>query len=193
MPWKNGGGLTREVVAVPEGAALGDFDWRISTAEVRAAGPFSIFPGVQRTLCVLQGTLMLEIEGMRPGRLTEQSAPYVFSGDVPAHASPGPEGVIDLNVMTRRGRFAARVTRVDLATSAARDCGPDVTVIFACTPMSVTVDGSECRLGRWDALGLTTAASCTLAAPGGEGACYFIEITSEGRGRIGANAERHGL
>ena len=43
VPWKNGGGVTREVAAHPAGASLEDFDWRVSTAEVRAAGPFSGF------------------------------------------------------------------------------------------------------------------------------------------------------
>src|ERR1700685_2967807 len=82
VPWKNGGGLTREVAAAPEGAALANFDWRVSNPEVRIPGPFSIFPGVQRTLCVLEGRLALEVEGTRPVQLAADSAPYVFSGDV---------------------------------------------------------------------------------------------------------------
>jgi hypothetical protein len=186
VPWKNGGGLTREVAAAPEGAALGDFDWRVSTAEVRSAGPFSIFPGVQRTLCVLEGTLVLEVEGTHAVRLAAHSAPYVFSGDLPAHARPEPDTVADLNVMTRRGRFSARVAPLEFTTALRRASGAGVTLIFACTPLTVTTPAAEYRLARWDALQLTGATPCALSAAAAQGACYFIEIAAEGRGLIGA-------
>jgi environmental stress-induced protein Ves len=185
VPWKNGGGLTREVAAAPDGAALGDFDWRVSTAEVRSAGPFSIFPGVQRTLCVLEGTLALEVEGMRPVRLAAGSEPYVFSGDAPTQARPDPQGVVDLNVMARRGRFATRVAPVKFTTAVTHATGPGVTLIFACAPVIVTTPAAEYRLARCDALQITGATACTLAAAGGQGACYFIEIAPVGRGLSG--------
>jgi len=62
-PWRNGGGITREIAARPPGATLEAFDWRISMAEVREPGPFSSFPDVDRVLTFLQGTLSLSIEG----------------------------------------------------------------------------------------------------------------------------------
>jgi environmental stress-induced protein Ves len=185
VPWKNGGGLTREVAAAPEGAALGEFDWRVSTAEVRSAGPFSIFPGVQRTLCVLEGRLALEVEGAPAVRLAPHSAPYVFSGDLPAHARPGPEAVVDLNIMTRRGRFGARVAPVEFTATVVRTSGAGVTLIFACAALTVTTPAAAYQLARWDALKVTGATPCTLAAAGGQGACYFIEIAAQGRGLIG--------
>ncbi len=185
VPWKNGGGLTREVAASPAGAALADFDWRVSTAEVRNAGPFSIFPGVQRTLCVLQGTLALEVEGAPAVRLAAASAPHVFSGDAPAHARPGPEGVVDLNVMTRRGRFGARVAALRFTTTVAHETVAGVTLLFACAPLTVSMPGAEFPLARWDALRFTGATPCTLAAPAGQGSCYLIEIAAEGRGLMG--------
>jgi environmental stress-induced protein Ves len=39
-PWKNGGGVTREVAAFPAGAGLDAFVWRVSIADVAQAGPF---------------------------------------------------------------------------------------------------------------------------------------------------------
>ena len=42
-PWKNGGGITHEVIRVP--ADPEDFRWRVSMAEVAASGPFSRFTG----------------------------------------------------------------------------------------------------------------------------------------------------
>ena len=52
MPWKNGGGETVEVIVHPEGASLSDFGWRVSMATVASDGPFSVFPGIDRTLAV---------------------------------------------------------------------------------------------------------------------------------------------
>ena len=38
VPWKNGGGLTREILKVPADADA--FDWRLSLATIAAPGPF---------------------------------------------------------------------------------------------------------------------------------------------------------
>ncbi len=59
MPWKNGGGHTTEIAAFPAGAGLASFVWRVSIADVLQDGPFSPFPGIDRTLVLLEG------EGMR--------------------------------------------------------------------------------------------------------------------------------
>ena len=51
-PWRNGGGVTRELVAWPP---QGEWQWRMSVAEVESSGPFSRFEGVQRWFAVLSG------------------------------------------------------------------------------------------------------------------------------------------
>ena len=56
MPWKNGGGSTTEIAAAPDGAGIDAFDWRVSMAVVAADGPFSEFPGIDRTLSILDGS-----------------------------------------------------------------------------------------------------------------------------------------
>ena len=55
VPWKNGGGTTAEVAAFPEGSGFETFGWRISMADVASDGPFSLFPGIDRTLIVVEG------------------------------------------------------------------------------------------------------------------------------------------
>jgi hypothetical protein len=45
QPWKNGGGVTHEIVRWPDGEA---YDIRVSLADDRAPGPFSRFPGYRR-------------------------------------------------------------------------------------------------------------------------------------------------
>jgi environmental stress-induced protein Ves len=51
-PWRNGGGVTRELVVFP---VHENWHWRISVAEVTQDGPFSRYEGVQRWFAVLSG------------------------------------------------------------------------------------------------------------------------------------------
>ena len=83
----------------------------MSLAEVRCGGPFSSFPGVDRHLAVISGRLEFAISGRDALSLSANTAPLSFPGEVPVYAEPRSEPVTDLNVITRRGRFAARLTR----------------------------------------------------------------------------------
>jgi len=113
MPWKNGGGETAEIAAFPEGANMDDFGCRISMASVATDGPFSAFPGVDRTLTIVEGNgIDLTVGNAPPVRLTAGSPPHSFPGDAPAFARLIDGPVLDLNVMTRRGKFSHRVERV---------------------------------------------------------------------------------
>jgi uncharacterized protein len=56
VAWRNGGGVTREVAVAGSGGQ--DFEWRISIADVNAAGPFSAFPGIERIITLLDGERM---------------------------------------------------------------------------------------------------------------------------------------
>ncbi len=48
-----------------------------------ADGPFSIFPGIDRTLSILSGRGMtLEIDALEPLRLTQQSRRFAFAADI---------------------------------------------------------------------------------------------------------------
>ncbi len=105
-PWKNGGGETRELAVAPPGAGLDDFDWRISCARVTSGGPFSAFPGVDRSLAVLEGAgLRLDCGAGEVLELDVDCAPLQFAGEqaITAALLDGPVG--DFNVMTRRARW----------------------------------------------------------------------------------------
>jgi environmental stress-induced protein Ves len=95
-PWKNGGGVTREIAAHPAGAGLDTFDWRVSMATVEVGGPFSLFAGVDRSLTVLEGRLTLTIEGRGAMTMDEESQPIAFPGDVGVDAATPSEPVTDL-------------------------------------------------------------------------------------------------
>ena len=109
MPWKNGGGSTLEVAIHPHDAAWADFQWRVSIAEIESDGPFSTFPGIDRTLVVLAGSGM-RLTGIRDEPVDVRACDLVaFAGEaqVESRLLDGPTR--DLNVMTRRGAVRAEV------------------------------------------------------------------------------------
>ncbi|MBS0282182.1 MAG: HutD family protein [Proteobacteria bacterium] len=112
-PWKNGKGVTREIAAFPLGATIDTFEWRVSIADVSAGGAFSNFPGIDRLLAALDGTIRLQIGGEAPVTLIPGNNPVAFAGDIPCRADIPDGAARDLNVMTRRGCFMSRMTLVE--------------------------------------------------------------------------------
>ena len=107
--WKNGGGSTREIACWPPGSTLDDFDWRVSIATIAASGPFSVFPGVDRTIVLLEGDGMrLKGDGVH-ALLDTPGEAFEFSGDVAVDCTLLGEASTDFNVMCRRERWRADV------------------------------------------------------------------------------------
>ncbi len=109
MPWKNGGGSTRTLAVSPEGAGFDAFDWRISIADVGESGDFSLFPGVDRTILLLEGNGMTLKSGGSAHELTAPFEPWSMAGDTPTQALLVNGPCRDFNAMARRGRFASQV------------------------------------------------------------------------------------
>lgn len=107
-PWKNGGGITRLVASAP--GRLREFDWRLSLADVSAAGPFSCFPGISRLMGILSGQLQLEVEGLPSVTLRTNSSAFAFPGDAPAYGTPLGGVVQDINLMFDPTRILATLT-----------------------------------------------------------------------------------
>lgn len=110
-PWKNGGGLTRELLRWPPGPAQA-WQLRISVAEVAQSGPFSAYPGVARWFCVLQGAgVVLRFGDEPPATLTPDSPALHFDGAL----APGCELVdgptLDLNLMAQQQAGRAEMHR----------------------------------------------------------------------------------
>ena len=95
IPWKNGGGITRNIVH----ATLGNKTvWRISRADVAQTGAFSSFPALERILTVVSDTGMT-LEHPNGVLNADPCVPVKFSGalEVSAHLNDGP--LTDLNLM----------------------------------------------------------------------------------------------
>ena len=115
VPWKNGGGVTREIACYPAGADLQSFEWRISIADITHDGPFSDFSGIDRVITLLsgKGVRLVSQQGEKGDidhLLDEPFQPFYFSGDLPITADLLDGPCQDFNVMTRRGVCAAQVS-----------------------------------------------------------------------------------
>jgi environmental stress-induced protein Ves len=179
MPWKNGGGETTEIAVWPEGAGLEDFGWRVSMARVEQDGPFSAFPGIDRTLTILDGEgLRLAVADRDSVVLDAAAEPFSFPADAPTDSTLVGGSVTDLNVMTRRGSFTHSVRR--LALSDAADIRSNAeTVLLLCHRGQVTLTGNSetVELAPLDCLILDGPAALRAEA-GSQAVLFLIEIAA---------------
>ncbi|MFF1384231.1 HutD family protein [Arthrobacter sp. NPDC058288] len=115
-PWRNKGGVTRELASHPKAASAQDgaWDWRVSIAEVSEAGEFSAFPGMDRVLTVIEGELLLlTVDGAE--HPLEKYRPFRFSGDADAAGALPTGDIRDLNVITRNGAFKGYTSIIELS------------------------------------------------------------------------------
>jgi uncharacterized protein len=104
LPWRNGGGRTRELLAWPSAA---DWQVRVSVAEIDADGPFSAYQGIDRWFAVLEGAGV--VLSLPDGKTAVRAGdgPLTFPGE----AAPGCRLIDgptrDLNLMLRRGARGA--------------------------------------------------------------------------------------
>lgn len=106
VPWRNGGGSTREYFKV----GGDDFDWRLSVAQIVQPGPFSAFPGIDRILVLLSGDGVHLRFGTAESTTLAQPLDHVrFAGETAVDSTPLGGPTTDLNLMWRRDRFTADV------------------------------------------------------------------------------------
>ena len=100
MPWANGLGTSYEVAS--DRNVDGVWTWRVAIAPVVLDGPFSVMPGVDRELVVIEGNgmvLNVDDESVKcmPGQVVR------FSGDSVTIARLVDGPTVDLGLMTVRG------------------------------------------------------------------------------------------
>lgn len=136
VPWKNGGGTTREIAVFPPGAGMEDFLWRLSMAKVEVTAPFSSFPGIDRTLAVISGTLQLAGPAVDVV-LDAGSPPFPFNGGSAVAGGPLDGPVLDFNAMARRQRFSCVMRRLEAGDTA--DCA-GTAFLLALEPQQIPGD-----------------------------------------------------
>jgi len=152
-PWKNGGGVTREIVCQPPGAGLHGFDWRVSIATIVASGPFSAFPGVDRVIMLLDGA-GVRLHGTDiEHRLDTAHAPFAFAGDTALDCELLDGLSTDFNLMTRRSRLRADVRLLAAAGPIAPAAEGLVLALRGAWHLQSGADRLLCAAGRgvwWD-------------------------------------------
>jgi environmental stress-induced protein Ves len=174
VPWRNGGGITRELAVWPPGSGFSDFDWRISIASVTRGGPFSMFAGVERELAVLEGALRLSIDGQEVSVRPESPA-VRFPGDVPCSGEPDEAPVADLDVMTRRGKFSSRMTWLAVARRHAIRAQAARTFVVAVDPLTLIARDLAYQLHAQD-LAELQAEDGAVALTAHAARCILIEL-----------------
>jgi hypothetical protein len=114
LPWKNGGGSTRQLAIYPADAGLDNFAWRISCARMEHGGPFSNYPGIDRSLALLAGTGLHLRRNDHELQLQPCTTPLFFAGEDTIQAEPLGDGIEDLNLMTRRDGWSHQLQHLHL-------------------------------------------------------------------------------
>ena len=146
MPWKNGGGVTRELLRLPHPSDPERFLARLSIATVSASGPFSVFPGVDRTLMLLEGEgVALTFAGQASEevkRLEQRWRPLAFPGEAEVHCRLLGGPVRDFNLMVDRATAQASFEVVALAPGETREIPGGGTVLLHVLEGRVSVAGA---------------------------------------------------
>ncbi|EIL90614.1 HutD/Ves family protein [Rhodanobacter spathiphylli] len=147
QPWKNGLGRTREIAVHPALAHGDDFDWRVSIAEVDSAAPFSLFPGIDRQIVLLDGAgFTMTLDDGRVHALTTPFAPFAFAGETEVAVSLAGGPTRDFNLMLRRARVRGEVQAWTTTGTRMIDAG---TALVFCARGAI--DTSDGRLQAGDA------------------------------------------
>ncbi len=169
IPWRNGQGLTTELAM---SGPSDDFAWRVNLADVTQSGAFSLFPGVDRTIVLVEGEGMaLHLpDGVHP---LERDAPFAFDGGLVVSCTVE-RPTQDLNLMTRRGTTTGTIEVLDLdgTTDVVPGTGSVVVVVL---DGSCSVGGE--RLGTGDVAVVTGADATRLD---GAGRVALVRIAQAG-------------
>jgi len=108
MLWKNGAGVTSEIVR--DGlSSSANFGWRISIADIEAGGSFSSFEGYQRIITVIEGDGMrLTVDGQVSRDLRAYDA-FAFSGDAKVECTLLGSNIRDFNLIYNPELFGAHL------------------------------------------------------------------------------------
>ena len=140
QPWKNAGGVTRELLAWPN---ADDWVMRLSVADIEHDGPFSKFPGVDRWFAVLSGN------GVRLGAPTKtiqyKDGTFHFDGAIGSDCELIDGPTRDLNLMIRRDAANGWMKRV-VAGFEFPHADQGVTSSTARAPISGVFAVNECTL-----------------------------------------------
>lgn len=141
QPWRNGGGVTRELLAWPSAA---DWACRISVADISANGPFSAYAGIERWFSVVAGEGVVLRLADTDIALTTDSEPLCFDGEAAPACRLQRGATRDLNLMTRRSAGASRMQRALIGHSWRSD--EPLRALFTANALTLHIDADAALL-----------------------------------------------
>lgn len=143
-PWPNGRGTSYEIASQTLGVA--GWTWRVAIAPVIEDCDFSHFENVHRQLLIISGgEMILNVGGetvvCRPGEVA------VFAGDIPTTAKLVDGPIVDLNLMTVRGKSSGVMTHITTPGLLA----PCEMLVAVSQTAAIIVDGKSVQMHHQDA------------------------------------------
>lgn len=176
MLWKNGAGFTLEIA---RSQGEGDFDWRISMADVTTSGPFSLFPNKQRIISVLDGKgMVLHVDDL-PAKTLNQGDIFAFHGESQVQSELVDGAIRDLNLIYDPAKFHARFQWLNDAAEPAFISSADLIFIFnQGGETQVNVDDHSVQLAAHETLKIERNAGVTSISflKKQLKSCYVIEL-----------------
>ena len=182
VPWKNGGGHTLEIASEPPGAGTTAFAWRVSVADIERDGPFSAFPGVDRTLVLIEGNGMRLSSGSGAVDVRTAYEPVRFPGESAPDCALVDGPTRDFNLMVRRGTVRGDVVVV---REAACDVEPARTRICY-----AAAGACACRVAAHAPIAVPSGHALLVTAPPGA-AAPALSVTPVGDGAVALVAVVH--
>lgn len=153
--WRNNAGTTREIVRDTPNP---DWNWRISIADVVHDAEFSVFPGIDRILVLLEGEgIRLRFDDGRTLALSHPFAVACFEGEAPLRGAPMNGATRDFNLMWRRSRVSTRFEVTPFCGPMLISAAPDVTCVVHVAEGEFTLLGTGEHLKTGDTLVLNAA------------------------------------
>jgi environmental stress-induced protein Ves len=177
VPWKNGGGVTQEILRAPPDAA--EFDWRLSLATIDSPGPFSTFDDYHRTLVLVRGAgVELNFGQHGTTRLNAPGQTVSFDGAWQTSCTllDGPSTDLNLIVSRDRARAANRIVVLTEAQTIQTVDWVEVVVCCLSGTMRLTNTGGEVESLRGvDVARCTAADGAVICTPeGSEAPTLFV-------------------
>lgn len=175
--WKNGLGEARQVATWPADAAL--FSWQASIARMTGKLPFSDYPGIDRSLCIIGGDGLIITSPHRELVLDGASKPFHFPGEEAIVGETiGTAEMVDFNILTRRGVLEHQTERLEVSAGGILRIVRDFLVIFSQNgTIGISCGDAAGEIGTRDAAVLRDAQGlkCYLSSSAGA-ICLLADI-----------------
>lgn len=164
--WKNGLGWTREIARFPD---TGDWDWRLSIAEIERDAEFSAFPGIERELVLLSGNgVRLVFDDGETHELLPPHDRLRFAGERKLRGELLDGTTHDFNLMWRRERIDAQLWHRPLV-------GTMVLFVDAGETWAVHLLAGEARFADASGLGRLEAGDTAILRSGEERVRHVLD------------------